>query len=336
VREWPEVDVTATAKLVDPQVKPPAAGPVVTYRHEVGGNVYRTTLVSAPSEAWAPAGPKLVTDAEASYARRGHYDPERPHELFLPRPLGFGDYWAFFFWGPLLGVGVGGLALRKPGRSATSSMDPAGERGWYRLRPKYSIRRRAIGTWIVVLVSCTIISVAAVDYFTGRPRTHTTASNVLVCVGLLPGLAVIAVAAHYTWLAQRVTEARVAIHAARVTPGSRLAARVELPVKAGVEIEQVVVSLACIRTAVEGGRVGFRKTVIWEERSERDVSRRVRAGGRVTFEERFTLPEDAAPASASGAFGPWIDWEIRVEFRLADGPDYRGKFQVLVEAAGPV
>ena len=31
--------------------------------------------------------------------------------------------------------------------------------------------------------------------------------------------------------------------------------------------------------------------------------------------------------------GPWIEWEIRVEFHLDNGPDYRGKFPLVMEVA---
>jgi hypothetical protein len=68
------------------------------------------------------------------------------------------------------------------------------------------------------------------------------------------------------------------------------------------------------------------------------VNRRAGGGSRATFEQRFRVPAEAEPSSPShaGLRGPWTDWYVEVRFHLADGPDYRGRFPVTVEAGQQV
>ena len=349
VRTWPAVEVRAVAKFVDaPPARQRAAAKAgipaprdlqLVYRYEVDGVVHRQPRFTPRTEELAPLGPlgpEVFEGGEASYTRRGHYNPVKHQELFLPNPLGFSDYWPIFFWGPVLGLGFGGLVLRKPGYSSAVAMERA-EKGWYRLRPKYSIRLRASGAWGVAIVTCVVTGVAAHDYFEGEPRAHTAVSNSLVLAGLIPGLIALGLAVFYTWLAQRVGEPRVLVDSTRLTPGSRFAVKIELPTKADVDLEQVTVSLACVRSEFTGPRARFRERVIWEDAVERAIGNRRRspAGGRVTFEQRFTVPPDAVPSLRGGFTGPWIDWEVRLRFRLDNGPDYRGKFPVTVDVDLP-
>ena len=350
VREWPAVDATVTARFVEnsgprkrhvaaagatrPFIEQlPATNLVVEYRHEANGVIYRRVQPTPRTEELAPAGPNLFTDREASYTRKAHYDPAKPSELFIPKAFGLGDYGQVFFWAPVFALGFGALVLRKPGGSLATASGPS-ERGWHPLQPKYSIRHRVSGAWGVAIACNLIAGWAAYDFFTGEPRTRSALTSALACVALLPGFVAAGIAMYYSWMARRVGDARVWLDAPRATPGTRLAARFELPVKADVEIEQVVVTLACVRSEFTGS-LRFTDRVIWEQRFERAPAhrRRAAAGGKIEFEQRFEVPPDAQPSFAGGVTGPWIEWEIRVEFHLDNGPDYRGKFPLVMEAA---
>ena len=340
VRQWPAVEVDVEV------VSPVAAGVTrreggprndgrfrVTYRHEVGGNVYRTFAADPRAADWTPAGTALVTEGKGTYVRWAHYDPERPGKLFFPKAFSFGDYFPIFAWGPALALGFGGLVLRRPGRSAASPVDRAGK-GWYRVRPKYSMRYRASGAWGVAVVCCVTLAAAAYDYFNGEPRTRTTPGNVLVCLAMLPAVATSALAIYYSWMLGRVGEPTVSVDAVAVAPGGRLAVKVELPLKHDLDLEHVRVSLICIRTALESSGAGphWREWTVYDDRVDRSVGRRVAEGTRVTFEQRFHVPDDAEASSLShaGIRGPWIDWYVEIQFHLDDGPDYRGRFPVTV------
>lgn len=347
VRQWPAVD--ATVEVTAPAVAPlPGAGrrpPVdpandgrfrVVCRYEVAGNVYRKSLPDPRAADWMPAGPALVTDGKGSYTRRGHYDPASPGQLFFPKAFGLGDYLPVFIWSPLFAVGFGGLFLRKPGRSAASPADRAGE-GWHRLRPKYSMRYRANGAWGVAVVCNLLLGVAAYDYFTGEPRTRSFMSNALACLALTPGIVASGLAIYYSWMSRRVGEPVVSVDALRLRAGERLAVKVELPLRRDLDVEHVRVSLVCIRSAFEntGSGPGWRERAVYEEHAERSVGQRGRQGTRVSFEQRFRVPADAEPSSLShaGIRGPWIDWYVEVRLHLDDGPDYRGRFPMTVDAA---
>lgn len=344
VQAWPAVEVTVVGRFTDERPylsarpKPPGLSAPqlqIVYRHEVAGQVFRLSRFNPRTEELAPLGPALLEKGEASYTRRGHFNPAKPSELFLPESFGVGSYWLVFFWGPVLGLGFGALVLRKPGYS----LDAGGaarrvEKGWHRLPQKYSIRHRARGAWGVAVVTCAVTGLAAYDYFTGEPRRHTLLSNAVVILCLAPAAVTLGLAMYYAWLARRVGDARVMADAAHATPGSRLAVKVELPAKADIDLEQVTVSLACVRSEFTGPRFRFRERVIWEHVVERSLTprRRLEPGHRVTFEERFTLPAEADHTFRGGFFGPWIDWEVRLHFRLDNGPDYRGKFPITVDA----
>jgi hypothetical protein len=149
---------------------------------------------------------------------------------------------------------------------------------------------------------------------------------------MLPGVIALGLAVYYSWTARRVGDARVWVSTPRAKPGQRVVAKFELPIKADVDLEHVVVSLACVRSEFRGSRLRFSERVVWEQRHERSLAnrRRASAGDRVEFEQRFDVPGDAGLSFAGGVFGPWIDWEFRVQFHLGNGPDYRGKFPMVV------
>jgi hypothetical protein len=342
VRQWPAVDVAVdvTSPTADPRGK---AGPAddgrfkVVYRHEVGGNVYRTFAADPRAADWMPAGPTPATDGNGSYVRRAHYDPERPGQLFFPKSFAFRDYLPIFVWGPALALGFGGLVLRRPGRAAASPVGRAAAKGWYRVRPKYSMRYRASGAWGMAIVCNLALAAAAYDYFTGEPRTRTMPGVVLVSLAMLPGVVTSGLAIYYSWMLRRVGEPTVSLDALRVPPDGRLAVKVELPLKRDLDLEHVRVSLICIRTALENAGAGprWRERTVYEDRAERSVGRRATEGTRVAFEQRFRVPGDAEPSSLShaGIRGPWIDWYVELQFHLDDGPDYRGRFPVTVGPA---
>ena len=349
VKDWPAVDARVTARFVEGSVRAksddgggatrpslgelPPANLVVEYRHEANGVIYRKVRPTPRTEELVPAGPNLMTDGEGSYTRKAHYDPAKPSELFIPKAFGLGDYGQIFFWGPVFALGFGALVLRKPGRSLRTATAPA-ERGWHRLQPKYSIRHRVSGAWGVAITCNLIAGWAAYDFLTGEPRTRSSLTSALACVALLPGFVAAGLAVYYSWMARRAGDARVWIDAPRATPGTRLAARFELPLRADVDVEKVVVTLACVRSEFRGS-LRFTDRVTWEQRFERARAprRRAAAGGKMEFEQRFEVPPDAQPSFAGGVTGPWIEWELRVEFHLIDGPDYRGKFPLVMEVA---
>lgn len=349
VRQWPAVDVTVTVRLLETPVRPPAGhaagedsrsgAPMINVqlerRHEIGGLVFRTTRFNPTSEEIAPAGPEFATAGQASYVRRGHYDPKRPGEVFFPKAFGFRDYLPVFIWAPLFALGFGGLFLRKPGRAVVAPVDRAGK-GWHRLRPTGSLGYRARAAWGVAVVCNVLLGLAVYDYFTGEPRARSTVSNLLVCLAAAPGLFIAGLAVYYSWMARRVGEPAVSVDAVRLRPGDRLSVKLELPLQRDFEIEQVVVSLTCVRAGLKaaGHGLGWRGRELYAERVERDVARRAGSGTRVSFEQRFRIPPDAEPSSLSrgGFAGPRIDWYIEVHFRLDHGPDYRGRFPVTIEA----
>src|SRR5688572_6197291 len=135
VRTWPAVEVTAAARFADASSErqravakagiPAPSDLHFVYRYEVNGVVYRQPRFTPRTAELAPLGPALFEKGEASYTLRGHYNPAKPEELLLPEPLGFADYWQVFFWGPILGLGFGGLVLRRPGYSSAAPMDRA-------------------------------------------------------------------------------------------------------------------------------------------------------------------------------------------------------------------
>ena len=318
VRQWPSVDATVTARFVEdtPRAKTgcrrrhapvhgATAGDEPRRRVPPRGRTASSTAGSSPtprSEELAPAGPNLVTDREASYTRRAHYDPAKPNELFIPKAFGLGDYGQIFFWAPVFALGFGALVLRKPGRCA-DHRDGPGRAGL--APPPAEVldpapRQRGLGRGDRVQRDRGVGRVrlphrraADAVHAHHRPRLRGAAPRLrggrargLLLVDVSPGGGL-----------------RVWVDAPRATPGTRLAARFELPLKADVEIEQVVVTLACVRSEFTGPRMRFTDRVIWEQRFERAArASPPRHGGR-PGRLRATLrsaPRTPSPASPAG------------------------------------
>jgi hypothetical protein len=343
VRQWAPVDAMVTARFVGgdgtggastrPSESLATPRLQVRYRYQAGPDIFNVSIPSPRADEWLPGGPRLVTEQQGSYTRRGYQDPQRAGALFFPKPLGLRDYWQIFLLAPFLGLGFGGLvALRKPRRVVRAAGAARAERGgWHPLPSKHSIRHRASAAWGVAIVCNVVAGLAAYDYFTAQPRTRSFASDMLVGVALLPGLGVLSFAVYYSSLARRAADARVWIDGPRAAPGTRLAAKVELPARP--DLEHVVVSLVSTRSEFVRSRLRVREHVVWEERAERSIARRrAAAGDRIEFEQRFTVPADAQPTSAGSVFGPSIEWQIRVAFHLDNGPDYCGKFPLVVQS----
>ena len=371
VRQWPATDVTVTVRLADPPARGPATGAttgrsissgnrdaaaggatanrLVEQRHEVAGQVFRTTRFNPPDDEWPPAESESGADRQAGHVRRGYYDPNRPGQVFVPKAFGFRDYLPVFVGAPLFAAGFGGLLLGKRRRPAsTAASGRGGGKGWLRLTPARSGGHRARAAWCAAVVCNLLIGLAVYDYFTGQPRARSALGDTLVCLGAAPGLLAVGLAAYLSRAAGRVGEPSVSIDSPRLRPGERIAVKVELPPTRDLDLEHVGVALVCVRSGTitvtgtgtgDGGRAspgpgpGSREEEVYADRAERAVARRP-GPARPTFEQRFRVPPNAEPSSlARAGRAPRVDWFVEVHFHIVDGPDYRGRFPVTVEPA---
>ena len=356
VRQWPAVEVTVTVRFVrDVPARRrrwrrqrrcgqrvseiPAASLQVEQRHEVDGQVFRTLRPNPRAEDSGGSGLGVARAGRRRYVRRGHYDPQRPGQVFFPTAFGFRDYLPIFIWAPLLrhrhspACSCAGRAARRRRPSTGRS------KGWHRLRPKYSMALPRRGAWSVAIL-CNLPARRWPPTTTSpaSPARARPVSNVLVCLATAAGrghdrpggLLLVDVAARRRADGQRRRGPRPPRRAAGREGRSAAPPRPRPRARHG-RIDSASVTRWRTPASAPAG-ASARCTPSGSTATSATAGRP--AGNRVTFEQRFRIPPDAEPSSLShaGLPGPWIDWYVEVDVHLdGDGPDYHGRFPITVE-----
>jgi hypothetical protein len=307
--------------------------PVVRYRYEVGGNVYRGERVfPVNSSARRTGAYEIVAQHPVGKAVKVHHDPADPGQAFLIRRWDFGPYMFVLF--PMIHFAIGiGLWASGVWRTSSKSTEPvATSGGWYELPTKWSIRKRR-GPWaMIAAVWFGVGGAACAHYFMNAPRPYATEAVVVTPIYLALGLIPLIVAARFWSTGRSAADAKVFVNKRELSPGDWFNVRAEQAFYRHLLIEGAKVGLALDRTdqSSSGGKSRVSTTRVWEDWGE-DMARNEQASPAhpLTLKRRLTIPSDQPPTS-DGDY-PRHAWKVVVKVRLAGAADYSGEFPVQVK-----
>jgi len=310
--------------------------PVVRYRYESGGNIYRAERVFPLSDSVSQRrAHDIVSQYPVGRAVKVWYDPKKPQESFLVRRWEFWPYLIVLFPMIHFAIGFGLLAAGVWGRPDAAALTPTQTReGGFELRPRMSVGRKKSVWMLLAGIWMGVGVIACGHYFMVADRPYPTEAVIAPAVYFGLGLVVSFLAIRYWMMARNAGEARVLVNRHPVSPGQGLDVRVEQDFYRHLLIESAGVGLVLERTEeIRGGgkkRVETKK--VWEQWAEDLVKNEQATPGRpLKMKSRFVVPPDQEASSDPEEKGyPRHAWWVEVRVKVADAPDYSGKFGVVV------
>ncbi len=312
--------------------------PVVRYRYEVGGDVYRSERVFAMSSSTSRGkADALIAQYPVGRTVTVYYDPTDPGQAFLVRRWEFTPYLFLMFPMIHLAIGMGLWFAAAAGRRATTTGAPAvASGGWYELPIRTSIRRKR-RPWITIALVWYAVGIGAcAHYFAVAERPYGTDALIATPVYFVVGLIPLAVAMRYWLLGRNSADARVFVDKREIAAGEWFNVRVEQTFYRHLLIESADVGLVLERAdrITTGGKTRVSTSRPWEDWANDLVKNEQASPGReLAVKRRFTIPPDRPGNSPAGERGyPRHAWWVVVRVRIADAPDYEGKFAVEVKS----
>ena len=307
--------------------------PVVRFRYEVDGRSYTGSEVFPLSQSagygWAQSVVQRFHDGQTVDA---WYNPNAAASAFLLREYLFLPYIFILF--PTLFVAIGiGVALGAGASTTKPPLPIPSTENWNELKPTMRIADRKRAAWIAFLLWDTVGVLACGHYFlAARPHYETMA---LVATGIyfLIGIAPLALALYYGLLGRHIADARVFITGSSLTRGEDVTIGVRHAALAMLQIEEARISLICDATTrtQSGSKTTISTLTCYEDHVVALQKRHASAGERLEYAAKVTVPASAMPSTPRGEKGyPRYAWKIRVNVKIADGPDYRANFPVVV------
>jgi len=307
--------------------------PVVKYRYEVNGRSYTAQSVTpiglSAGRAWAQ---RIIDRYPKGTTTTAYYNPENPGEAFLLRQYSFFPYVFVLF--PMLFLAAAALmsvqsrtSLRRPARPRLRTA------GWFEIKPLLPIATRFRTALIVAVVWHGVGVLAWGHYFTvaGRPYElfAIIATAVYEALGMIPA----GFAAYYYFLGRNVRDAGLRLNAETFVLGRPITAKVELPVRKGLYLEQLSLALICDRTTRtrRANKTTITTQACYEDRTTVLEQQQAHAGETLAGTATLSVPADQPPSSPPRQKAyPRYAWRIEVHARIADSPDYRGRFPIIV------
>lgn len=305
--------------------------PEVRYAYEVSGRTYasRSTLpldISA-SRSWAK---EIVGRYRPGRTAEAFYNPADPSDAFLVKQYSFFPYFFVLFPLIFLAVAAGvGFGMRR----RTILPPVAQSDGWFEVRPSSSVTMRGQRWLIVACVWLGVCTLICGHYFVVATRPYEmfaiVASLVYGAIGCVP----LGMAIYFIVLSRQVADARLFANTPRFVLGEDMAVLVRLPILAELEVKEMTVSLVCQETYET--RSGNKRSIGTRDclRDGAVVMQNQRARSRETLSatRELRLPTNQQPSTWPGEKGyPRFDWLIEVKADIPHGPDYLGKFPLVV------
>jgi hypothetical protein len=312
--------------------------PVVRYRYEVGGNVYRSERVFPLSATTSMrAANELIAQYPVGRAVKVYHDPADPGKAFLVRRWEFAPY--LFMMVPMIhlavGVGLWSAAVGRRGNAPAAATTG----GWHELPIRRSIAKKR-RPWMVMAVCWYAVGLAACGHyfwFAEKPYGNDAliATPIYFAVGLIP----LVVAVRYWILGRNAADARVFVDKRELSPGDWFNARTEQAFYRHLLIESADLGLVLKRAekVTSGGKTRVNTVKVWEDWADGLVSSEQASPGRpLTMKHRFTIPPDRPGSSAARERGyPRHEWQMVVRVKIAGAPDYEGEFVLAVRVSAP-
>ena len=312
--------------------------PVIRYRYEAKGSIYRAERVYPVSGSVSRSRAyEVVNQHPVGRAVKVYFNPDDPGDSYLIRRWEFWPYLFVLF--PMVHFAIGvGLASSGVWRRADSvALAPMETRdGWFELRPRTSISRKKSVLRLLAGLWMGAGMLACGHYFMVADRPYATEAIVASSIYLALGSVLSFLALRYWIMARNSGDARVFVNRHPVSPGQGMDVRVEQDFYRHLLIESAGVGLVLERTEEisGGGKKRVETMKAWEEWAHDLVtSEQATVGRPLKMKHRFVVPGDLAVSSDPEAKSyPKHAWWVEVRVKIADAPDYSGRFGVVVRA----
>ena len=327
LNQW--VAVEATIRMIDPPQDGPFGRPTPAYRYRVGEQEYTGTQLTPLGLFEGDALRRRIESAhpEGEPVTAYHHpsDPTRsfllhragiaPWMLMLPPMVAAALLWPFAMTGGLLWPRAK-LALQREG-------------GWFMARPVATLHQRrrnllaALGVWL----GYGALVMGGYMLTTSPPRDPLLGPAALgwVAAAAIPLAMLVAQQRRLHWF----EDAAVGLSRQDPPAGGPVIVRYSQALRRAATVGEATVALICER------REGLVSEPLFRSSAVVTRHRRIEAEGVLNFEHRFQIP--TRKRRPSSPFHRWryprIDWLIRVDVRLVNGPNYTASFPImLVEA----
>ncbi len=309
--------------------------PIVNYRYEAGGKTRESGVVLPISQSSSHSWARSITDRYKPGQRTtAYYNPANPSSAFLLRQYTFFPYLFILF--PMIFF-AGAIGAAAAAGSSSDPVPPAPQPdGWFAIRPRLRVADKRRRVWLVAVLWCGVGVAACGHYFSVAARPYETAAIVATAIYAALGCVPLGLAIYYALLRRHVRDATLLLNTRRISVGDQITALVEQPLLADLFIEELSAALVCEETVKyqSGGKTRFETKTRHEDRAVILQKHPGRARETLSAQHAFTVPGDQPPSSPPQQKDyPRFAWRIEVKTRIADGPDYRARFPIAVQAA---
>ena len=302
--------------------------PEVRYQYAVEDKSYQSkNLAPLPvsgRQDWAKA---IASRYQTGQSCRAFRDPRNPSRAILIRRFGFEPY--FEMLEMVLVIAVGSFfALRM---WATRKREPApAEKGWFEIKPELGGRQRLLAAKVCTWAWYGLGTVPAALFFLCVPPPYDQRA-VIVFIGFaMFGLIPLVLMNRYVLMCRNLDEARLLVDQPAASLGRQLRFAISQRARQKLEIGNLRVRLLCLGTKVRG-RTRVKRT-LYEATPVELKDHTLHAGESLECSGELILPAEQRPSGrdASGEFDQ-VNWEIRLDCKIAQAPDYAACFPVAVQ-----
>ena len=325
-----------STRVAEHRGKSTTYSPEVMYRYKVGDVAYTSRNVLPFSEsasyAWAQ---EIISHYNPRQSTEAYYDPAKPGNAFLLKHYSFAPYLFVLFPMIFLVVPVG-LYF---GQAATRPLSPPAPQpdGWYELKPASRVAARGQRALVVTGVWQSIVVLTSGHYFSAATPPYETAAIVATGIYGALGCIPLAMAIYYFLVRRHIGDARIFVNTPQFALGEEVTLLIQQPVYTGLQITSLNANLVCNETTktTSGGKTCIRIDVCYRDVAILLSNHPAQPRETLTGTHTFTLPEEQTTSAAASSPPkekgyPRFAWQIEVHTKIAHGPDYRGKFPLIV------
>ena len=309
--------------------------PVIRYRYDVDGVSHtcddvHPISISTSDRGWAQS---IVDQYSTGQNVEAYINPKKPGKAFLIRKYSFFPYLFILFPMIFVCVGLGvGLSMGASKVKPPTPLPSTG--GWFEVKPASRIvdRQRAallgLALWDGVgFLACGHFFLVASPPF-GLSAIIVT--SIYAAVSVIP----LGIFIYNILLRRNIDDARLFVSAEKVKRGEAISIGVRQLMHNPLMVEQAELGFVCTVTTKtsSGGKTTISTHKGYENLVPLLHNQQAKAGEHLEFSAELTIPEDKHASTIAGDNSyPRHHWKIQTRVKLADSPDYKAGFPVLVE-----
>ena len=309
----------------------------LTFLYEINGRIYSSNHVLPVSRFGNPTWTQDISDRyQAGQKCEAYYNRQQPDEVFLCKQYDFDPYLYILASVLLMSIGVGVLVAKYNERRHFPK--PVSTDGnWFELQPFIRLGGRFEAAMAVAIIWWAAGFLACGHYFFAAIRPYDVQALVLCPIYGAVGLIPVSIALHYWKIRQEISDVCVLVSTKKFQLGDTFKIRMAQKAFLGLTLDRITISLVCYEDYKEeqerGYDYGTRKAYQQDEGALK--GRQVQSGEIIATTETLTVPTDEQPSSPPRFHGyPRYRWQIEVNTRISQRPEYHAAFPIIVESPG--